>query len=78
MILLCKAMGGYVGCGLFNMATADLLNEVAAVVRGVSTPEEILASKVIEVTKAAASIGVQVGMSGAEAIELMRQPPAKL
>ena len=77
-LLLLVAAGGYVGCGLFNMEASNALGEVAAVVRGVDTPEDVLARPVTAVSEAAAALGVAVGMSGAAALDLMRAPPAKL
>ena len=48
------------------------LGEVAGVVRGVNTPEDILNGRLEEVTQRAEQSGIHVGMSGAEALEIMK------
>jgi uncharacterized protein YunC (DUF1805 family) len=82
-LLLLVTAGGYVGCGLFNIETATALGEVAAVVRGVNEPTDVLVRFVTTVSPAAEAIGVHVGMTGAQALDIMRArapatPPAKL
>lgn len=62
---------GFVMCGYLNIATADKLGDVAAVVRGVKTVEELLIAKVQEVSEAAKKIGVEFGMTGESALEKM-------
>lgn len=62
---------GYVMCGYLNIATADKLGDVAAVVRGVKTVEELLITKVREVSEAAKKIGIELGMTGESALEKM-------
>eukprot|EP01052_Picozoa_sp_SAG31_P027998 SAG31_NODE_2667_length_5273_cov_2.316776_2_plen_312_part_00 len=77
-VLMLKTHGGYIGCGLFNMETANALGEAAAVVRGVDIPEDMLVNKVTTVSEKAASMGVEVGMLGRDALEVFRGLEAKL
>ena len=70
-LLLLQAKNGMLGCGSFNLETAEKLGDALAVVTGVSTYEEMLASEVRKVSSAAAALGVRVGQSGKEALLLM-------
>ncbi len=70
-LLLLQAKNGMLGCGYFNLETAEKLGDALAVVTGVSTYEEMLASEVRKVSSAAAALGVRVGQSGKEALLLM-------
>lgn len=62
---------GFVMCGYLNIETADKLGDVAAIVRGVKTVDELLKAKVQEVSAAAKKIGVEFGMTGESALEKM-------
>ena len=64
LILLCRK--GYIMCGYLNQPAAEKFEDAAAVVGGASF-EEILANPVNSVTPAAAALGVEVGMTGAQA-----------
>lgn len=64
LILLCRK--GYIMCGYLNQPAAEKFEDAAAVVGGASF-EEILANPVKSVTPAAAALGVEVGMTGAQA-----------
>ena len=66
LILLCKK--GYIMCGYLNTEGAKSFEDAAAVVGG-SCFEEILANPVKAVTPKAAEMGVEDGMTGAEAAE---------
>jgi uncharacterized protein YunC (DUF1805 family) len=65
-------------CGLLNIETPAKLDEVAGLVRGVNTPEDALAATLEAVSPAAREQGIVVGMSGAEALAIMRGPLPKL
>jgi uncharacterized protein YunC (DUF1805 family) len=67
-ILLIKAKNGFVGCGYFDIETADKLNEQVAIVTGVKCFDDVLKAEVIKYSKAAAAAGVEKGMSGKEAL----------
>ena len=70
-LLLISAIKGYVMCGYLNIQTANYLGDVAAKVTGVSTFDDVLGSKVVEVSKKAKGIGIAEGMTGREALEKM-------
>lgn len=63
---------GYVMCGYLNAEAANKFGDAAAVVGG-ATFEEILANPVKAVTDAAAACGIEVGMTGAQAVELLSE-----
>lgn len=64
LVLLCKK--GYIMCGYLNQPAAEKFEDAAAIVGG-ATFEEILANPVKGVTPAAAALGVEIGMTGAQA-----------
>lgn len=70
-LLLISARIGYVMCGYLDIQTANALGDVAAKVTGVSTFEDVLASKVVEVSKKAMDMGIIKGMTGRGALEKM-------
>ena len=57
---------------LANTSAPNRLGEVAAVVRGVDTPEDVLDGKLVEVSELAEQSGIQIGMTGAEALKIMK------
>ena len=64
LVLLCKK--GYIMCGYLNQPATEKFDDAAAIVGGASF-EEILANPVKGVTPAAAALGVEIGMTGAQA-----------
>ena len=60
---------GVLGCGFFNVETANKINEPLAVVTGVKTFDDMLKKEVIAVSNAAMTLGIKVGMTGKEALE---------
>ena len=71
VILIIGAENGFLGCGYLNVEVADRIGDVCAIVTGVKTPDDMLSAKVIAVSKAAAKLGVKVGITGKEALLLM-------
>lgn len=67
-IIMIQGKRGFLGCGYFDVATADRLAEALAVVTGVKTYEDMLSAKVVRLSKAAEALGVQLGMTGEEAL----------
>ena len=67
-LLLIRGKGGMLGCGYLSVETADRIGDVLAVVRGVNNYEDMQARHVVEVSKAAAKLGIEVGMSGKDAL----------
>lgn len=68
-LVFVMAKQGYVMCGYLNMATADKMGDIAAIVRGVTTVEDLLRAKIQEVSALAKKIGIDVGMTGQQALE---------
>lgn len=65
LVILCEK--GYVMCGYLNLAAAESFDEAAVIVGG-SCFEETLANPVKAVSPKAKALGVEVGMTGAEAV----------
>ena len=70
-ILVIQAAKGILGCGYLSVETADKLGHALAVVTGVATYDDMLAAKVVRLSAAATALGVQVGMTGADALRIM-------
>ncbi|HIH45404.1 MAG TPA: DUF1805 domain-containing protein [Candidatus Methanoperedenaceae archaeon] len=70
-LLVIRAPKGFVMCGYLDVPMANRLGDVAAKVRGVKTFDDILNAAAVEVTEAAAGLGIRAGMSGREALERM-------
>jgi uncharacterized protein YunC (DUF1805 family) len=70
-LLLIIAEKGFVMCGFLNVEAAEKLGVAAAVVSGVKTFEDVLNGQVKAVTTKARSLGVDVGMKGADALKHM-------
>jgi uncharacterized protein YunC (DUF1805 family) len=70
-LLVIRAPRGFVMCGYLDISMAEQLDDVAVKVRGVRNFEDVLASGVVEVTKAAIDLGIEVGMSARQALERM-------
>ena len=61
---------GFLGCGYIN--TDSCIDEACAIVSGVNTHNDMLKASVKAVSKGATEPSIKVGMTGAEAIELLR------
>ena len=70
-LVIVKAGKGYAMCGYLNMAAANKMGDVAAKVSGDSTPEDVLAAKVVEVSDKAKELGAREGMTGREYLNLL-------
>jgi uncharacterized protein YunC (DUF1805 family) len=67
---------GVVGCGIYDVAVADEFGMAFAIAKGtpdhpLREPEDLYDAKIVAVSKAAESLGIQPGMKGIEAIEKM-------
>jgi uncharacterized protein YunC (DUF1805 family) len=74
--ILTKA--GIVGCGIYDLKTAAEFDQAIAIIKGTPTkpmvePEDLLEGKIVGLTPKAESIGIHIGMTGREAVELMLQ-----
>ena len=70
-LVLAKAEKGFVCCGYLDLNTAEKLQDAACIVRGVTSVEDLLKAKIAGLTSAASALGIKVGMTGQEALELM-------
>lgn len=70
-LLVIKAPKGVMGCGYLNIETFNRTGEAAVIVRGVNTHEDMLKAKVVAVSDAAGALGIEVGITGEEALEKM-------
>ena len=68
-LLVIKAPKGVMGCGYLNIETFDRTGEAAVIVRGVNTHEDMLNAKVAAASDAARALGIEPGMTGAEALQ---------
>ena len=71
-LLIIRGSRGLLACGYLNIATFDKTGEVAAIVTGVKTFDEMLEAKVASISKSAEQSGIKVGMRGAEALDFIR------
>ncbi len=70
-LVVAYAANGFVMCGYLNIETTDRLNVAAAMVRGVSTVDDLLQAKIQKVSAAAQKKGIREGMTGREALALL-------
>jgi len=70
-LLVIKAPRGVMGCGYLNIETFNRTGEAAVIVRGVNTHDDMLKVKVVAVSDAARALGIEPGITGAEALEKM-------
>jgi len=70
-LVLIHGAKGFVMCGYLSIETADKLEVAAAVVRGVSTVDDVLKANIVAVSKAAEALGVKVGMAGKDALAFL-------
>ncbi len=69
---------GIVGCGIYDLKTPAEFDQAIAIARGtpanpLTEPEDLFEARIVGVTPKAASFGIQVGMTGRQAVELMLQ-----
>jgi uncharacterized protein YunC (DUF1805 family) len=67
---------GLVGCGIYDVKTAAEFGQAVAICRGTPArplvePEDLLPARIVEATPQAQALGIQVGMTGREAVELL-------
>ncbi len=70
-LLLIIGNQGFLGCGYFDIETANKLEEAVAVVTGVQTWEQMLDKPVVRLSEAAKTLGITEGMSGRDALKRM-------
>jgi uncharacterized protein YunC (DUF1805 family) len=67
---------GLVGCGIYDVKTAAEFGQAVAIARGTPQkplvdPEDLFDAKIVDATPLAKELGVQIGMTGREAVELL-------
>ena len=67
---------GIVGCGIYALEVAAEFGQAIAIAKGTPQvplvePEDLFDAKIVGCTPKAESFGIQVGMTGKQAIELM-------
>ncbi len=70
-LLIIKGERGYVMCGYLNINVAEKLGDIAAMVRGVKTIDEILDKEIYAVTSKAKELGIREGMKVHEILKLL-------
>ena len=74
---------GLVGCGIYDVKTAAEFGQAVAIARGTPQqplvePEDLFDAKIVDATPYALELGVRVGMTGREAVEILLAASAKL
>jgi uncharacterized protein YunC (DUF1805 family) len=67
---------GLVGCGIYDVRTAAEFGQAVAIARGTPqnplvNPEDLFDARIVEATPQALALGIEVGMIGREAVELL-------
>ena len=67
---------GIVGCGIYALDTPAEFGQAIAIAKGtpenpLSEPEDLFEAKIVGATPRAMEIGIELGMTGKEAVELM-------
>ncbi|HEX5269666.1 MAG TPA: YunC family protein [Gemmataceae bacterium] len=67
---------GLVGCGIYDVKTAAEFGQAVAIARGTPqkplvNPEDLFDAKIVDATPKAKELGINVGMTGREAVELL-------
>jgi uncharacterized protein YunC (DUF1805 family) len=69
---------GIVGCGIYDMKTPAEFGQAIAIARGTPQnplvePEDLLDALIVDCTPKARSYGIEIGMTGRQAVERMLQ-----
>ena len=67
---------GIVGCGIYDVATAGEFGQAIAIAKGTPAhplvdPEDLFDAKIVDMTPRAGELGVEIGMLGRDAVELL-------
>lgn len=73
---------GIVGCGIYDVQTAAEFGQAIAIAKGTPDnplvdPEDLFEAPIVDLTPAARELGIEVGMIGRDAVELLlaAEPP---
>lgn len=69
---------GIVGCGIYDLETPAEFGQAIAIAKGtpenpLTEPEDLLEATIVGCTPRAGELGIQLGMNGKQAVELMLQ-----
>jgi uncharacterized protein YunC (DUF1805 family) len=72
---------GIVGCGIYDVRTAGEFGQAIAIAKGTPSnplvdPEDLFDAKIVDMTPRAKELGIEVGMTGREAVERLLQADA--
>ncbi len=70
-LILAIAPAGFVMCGYLDVSAAEKIGDAACAVSGVRTVDDLLNKPVVRLTAQALEHGIEVGMSGREALRRM-------
>jgi uncharacterized protein YunC (DUF1805 family) len=67
---------GIVGCGIYDVKTAAEFGQAIAIAKGTPAnplvePEDLFDAKIVDATQPAKDLGIEVGMTGRQAAELL-------
>src|ERR1700737_1639228 len=67
---------GLGGCGIYDVKAAGEFGQAVAIARGTPqnplvNPEDLLDAKIVDATPQAKQLGIQIGMPGRKAVELL-------
>ena len=67
---------GIVGCGIYDVKTAGEFGQAIAIAKGTPEnplvdPEDLFEAKIVDATPRAKELGIEIGMSGHDAVELL-------
>ncbi|MEM8671452.1 MAG: DUF1805 domain-containing protein [Planctomycetota bacterium] len=67
---------GIVGCGIYDVKTAGEFGQVIAIAKGTPQqplvePEDLLDATIVDLTEPAKTLGIEIGMTGKDAVEMM-------
>lgn len=71
-LLVISGNRGCLTCGYLSMDSFERNGDAAAIVKGVDTYEDMLVATIRAVSSKGRELGVQVGMTGADALERFR------
>lgn len=71
---------GIVGCGIYDLETPAEFGQAIAIAKGTPAnplvePEDLLDAKIVGTTPLAHEMGIEIGMTGREAVERMLRTP---
>ncbi len=73
---------GIVGCGIYDVRTAGEFGQAIAIAKGTPenplvNPEDLFDAKIVDLTPKARELGIETGMTGRQAVELLLAASAK-